>query len=767
MDQSKFASEARKRRRVAKENRKRAERACERCQDRKSKCIQTEQGPCQRCYRIGALCRYSKERDTTSTPPTSSTYNELSNIGPTETVRDVDLELLSPAHEPTCTLSQAGQLTRHADILSYSISEPPGESSAEENVRARGIPTGADLCVDGLMQKASGDNLRPDALLSKLRESMFLPPLQLEGGHEFEQLVIDRVGPSHQEKSSVEKALQKFPPKPVAEFLTNICMDLGTDCFFYHNQKFFRRELSQLYAEPSCSLRSDCNFVCQALMEFALGSQFAALVSQEANLKIIALDQDPGRAFYEAARNLVPFVLESSTLRSIQTLFMMGVYLLPAKARSTAFMYMGMAMRMAIGHGLHRNQVDPAHSEEEREIRHRMWWALFSLERTISIKLNLLPTFKRENIQTPLPKRMPALDDDQPFDNIDHQVANSRLVLLLDEISETISASSREPLPLARLAVRLQEWKRSLPITLQLQHIAQNTKGFRTVIHLHQNYRYGWIILCKASLLTYVRRRLHHALVDPFSPHILEGEVEVMASHCIRAATKILHLFEQLYLTGSVSQFSFTDFQGVSIATIILLLGSILDKDATNARLIQFGINCLQSLAAGNTSAEMGVDFVQKFRDTVTEAAARLRAARPQTSVRKPSNRYFRYTTGPATNDYQAWLSWFSDRHDADEQPEGGRRHTRPPSMNASLAQNLAAIDEPLPQTVTPAETSHFPSTVAPAFLDPSSSPFDRSQTERDVYSNRLSMNDRPGNEEFSLLDLTGFDVLNWADIVG
>jgi hypothetical protein len=196
--------------------------------------------------------------------------------------------------------------------------------------------------------------------------------------------MLNHVNPSHQEMTQIRKALHKFPPKQVANFLTSICMDLGTDCFFYHNQKLFIHELAQVYTEPSSTLRLDCNFVCQALMEFALGSQFAALVSQEANSRITSQDQDPGWGFYEAARDLVPFVLESSTLRSIQALFMMGVYLLPAKARSTAYMYMGMAMRMAVANGLHQKQVDPAQSEEEREIRHRMWWALYSLERCVS-----------------------------------------------------------------------------------------------------------------------------------------------------------------------------------------------------------------------------------------------------------------------------------------------------------------------------------------------------------------------------------------------
>ncbi|KAI1028645.1 hypothetical protein LB503_002108 [Fusarium chuoi] len=54
------AARRRRRRRVAEENRKRAPRACDRCKARKSKCIESSPGICQRCEAGQLSCRFDR-----------------------------------------------------------------------------------------------------------------------------------------------------------------------------------------------------------------------------------------------------------------------------------------------------------------------------------------------------------------------------------------------------------------------------------------------------------------------------------------------------------------------------------------------------------------------------------------------------------------------------------------------------------------------------------------------------------------------------------
>ena len=56
------ATRRRRRRRVPDENRKRAPRACTYCKTRKSKCIETTRGICQRCLQSDLICEFERQR---------------------------------------------------------------------------------------------------------------------------------------------------------------------------------------------------------------------------------------------------------------------------------------------------------------------------------------------------------------------------------------------------------------------------------------------------------------------------------------------------------------------------------------------------------------------------------------------------------------------------------------------------------------------------------------------------------------------------------
>jgi hypothetical protein len=70
----------------------------------------------------------------------------------------------------------------------------------------------------------------------------------------------------------------------------------------------------------------------------------------------------------------------------------MGVYLLPASAIGSSYVYLGLALRKALALDLHLASDDTTLSEEEQEIRRRIWWSIFSLERYVAL-------YKRLEIQ--------------------------------------------------------------------------------------------------------------------------------------------------------------------------------------------------------------------------------------------------------------------------------------------------------------------------------------------------------------------------------
>lgn len=185
----------------------------------------------------------------------------------------------------------------------------------------------------------------------------------------------------------VQQAIEAFPPRQVADFLVSVCINHGTDAFFYFDQGRFLAELDEFYTNPSSPLRSDNSFVCLALATFALGSQWTTLVRPDSSSTGMRLDEgDPGRMFHNHAKTLIPDITDRPCLRSIQAPFIMGVYLLPASAIGSSYVYMGLALRKALAFDLHLNTDDPSIDEREREVRRRLWWAIYSLERYVGYK---------------------------------------------------------------------------------------------------------------------------------------------------------------------------------------------------------------------------------------------------------------------------------------------------------------------------------------------------------------------------------------------
>jgi hypothetical protein len=164
--------------------------------------------------------------------------------------------------------------------------------------------------------------------------------------------------------------------------LLTILIENGTDCFFYFDQAEFLAGINEFYESPESELRTDTGFVCLALAAFALGSQWVELADSEAPAASLhGNGKEAGREFYEQARSLIPDLDDKMSLESVQAPFVLGVYSLPARATGSLHMYLGLALRKALALDLHVATDVAQLSLRAREVRSRLWWAVFSLER--------------------------------------------------------------------------------------------------------------------------------------------------------------------------------------------------------------------------------------------------------------------------------------------------------------------------------------------------------------------------------------------------
>ncbi|OBR16459.1 Thiamine repressible genes regulatory protein thi1 [Colletotrichum higginsianum IMI 349063] len=623
------AERRRRRRRVPDAVRKRASRACDRCKARKNRCVETASGICVRCTEGSHPCRFDRERDG---------EEEVSGSA--------------------ATITASTSSTKPENSVAISPERRTNGSLDDDCSPAASVPSEAFMWP---------------RFLSRLRDAFCLDS---QPGPDEQDMTRLQTRPSRPaspdtaELRRVRKAVKGFPPREVADFLVSVCIAYGTDVFFYLDQAQFTAELDQFYTCEASPLRLDTGFVCLALAVFALGSQWTAMARPEDSRDENAAARhnfDPGRVFYDQARILIPDLIDRSCIRSVQATFILGVYLMPASAISASYVYMGLALRKALSIGLHQEPDDPALSSEEKEARRRLWWSIYSLERTVTIKLNRPRSIRQDIISARLP-RPTSRDKVQRFDNVQHQIANASFVLIIDKLSQpgAWSSTNQQPLPDSDLPRTLQDtkislkaWKKDLPPSLDLRNINPKSSSYRAVFHLHLNYYFAWIDMGKVSVVTVVRARLRAAFRPGDEPQAISQSIQSSSDACVRAAKKMLDLFDGLCRGGNMARFSFTDFQGCSIATIIVLLAGILDRDAGYEGRVGFGLDCLRRMACGgNATARMGVRFVEALQSITDEARRKL--------VDAPRDRGTDSAGSAKGGDgYGCWAEWLASTENA------------------------------------------------------------------------------------------------------
>ncbi|CAI7611861.1 unnamed protein product [Penicillium glandicola] len=717
-----FASRRRRRRRVADENRKRAPRACDRCKTRKSKCVETTPGRCQRCFASNLVCRFGREQ------------------------------------------SAAVQDTTSSDLSESGIATAPSNNQAQlqDDVNNRDPLSPASVLSQRLAEHVvAGQSRRVPwpSILSRLREAFSLDPDAAPEERDMVAMQAHMTRPKTPHPSEVARlnaAIDAFPPRPIADFLLSVFIKHATDTFFYFDQDQLLSEIDQFYTDTTSPLRSDLSFVCLVMATFALGSQWTPLERPDEFAVSLHRDNDDlGQVFYTHAKTLIPDLIDRSCLRSIQAPFLLGVYLMPASAIGSSYVYMGLALRKALAFDLHLNPEDQAVDDREREVRCRLWWSIYSLERCTTVKLSRPRSISANVIKVPYPSPLPELDRLQRYNNIQFQMAYARLIKILDRIAEPCGTitEAEEQLESEALASDLRQWKKSLPPDFKLVNMDPKDSRYRTIFHLYLNYYYAWITMGKVALVTVARTSLRSHMFPASRPPDLSEPTSRQSRYCAKAGRKLLLLFENLTQTRNITRFSFTDFQGCSIATIVTLVAGITERDSGYNSRVKFGLDCLRKMATGNMTAKLGVKFVEAVQSITNEAAEKLHQASSTASETQ------HVQAAASASDYNQWAEWLTrlERPQTLEQraihevePDVPFSHTvlHPPQATENTSDWRTAGEQYISESSIPHNLAHG-STILREFQS----------IEYDLLSGLQS------DDPTFLMGLTGIDVLNFSGL--
>ncbi|KAG0351627.1 Transcriptional activator of fatty acid utilization, partial [Gamsiella multidivaricata] len=247
------------------------------------------------------------------------------------------------------------------EVLPFDLEARLKINAISDNLSTLSLDTGGFIRYLG---NSSGiDMLQKDLL----KNSYLMTPMRMK---EHRDWLLQKEGVISQMESEMP-----MPPRDLAEHLI--------DCYFtyvhpnmpvLHKPTFMRQ-----YRNPDPSKRPA---VVLLNAMYAIASRFSS------HPEITGAGSDPegfGDEYFDRAKRLIDYEYELPRQSSIQALLLMVTYrFMSAKSGGRVWVLLGMATRMAQDLGMHRNSARWHLPPLETEIRKRLWWAIYIMDRWVS-----------------------------------------------------------------------------------------------------------------------------------------------------------------------------------------------------------------------------------------------------------------------------------------------------------------------------------------------------------------------------------------------
>ncbi|KAG0295993.1 hypothetical protein BGZ96_010414 [Linnemannia gamsii] len=168
------------------------------------------------------------------------------------------------------------------------------------------------------------------------------------------------------------------------------------------------------------------------------------------------LERPPCTIFYERAKHFIKDEFDNSQMATVQAFLLMAVQQMGFCESQRAWLYVGMAVRMAQGMGLNK---EPSEQEQSRnrlqcELRKRTWWSIYVIERFICAGLGRPLTITHKDCEAGFPQYEDDETDaptNRPASTRTGQIANFGRLISLSKIQgnilEYIRAKFNPPAP--------------------------------------------------------------------------------------------------------------------------------------------------------------------------------------------------------------------------------------------------------------------------------------------------------------------------------
>ena len=371
------------------------------------------------------------------------------------------------------------------------------------------------------------------------------------------------------EETHIEILPNANPTKLLTDKATSLAL---VDSFFtnthglveFFDEQVFLSAVRKCYSDPSSMQR---DWLCQFNLVLAIGLCLGTPRSAGPQWELIErlrskLSIRPDR-FYSTAINLVdPFKnFEEGGLWSIQTFTLLSLYMLLRSKRNTAYLYVGMAIRLGYAHGIHRSETLGLFAKPEQQARRQVWQSLIVLDRFLAVSLGRPVAIAEED------SAAEGNVANQPF-NPQHKprsfcgiafeatIRSCRVLgAVLRRVYHQRMVSVKETQSLAELC---KEWPQNLSPHLESSQASSNDlRQAIAILHCNLIYWHSVVLLTRPFFLyllsTQVQReRLNINVIRPRR----EADMTKFSDACLTAAIHTVAIVHHAYEAGYLPRIS-------------------------------------------------------------------------------------------------------------------------------------------------------------------------------------------------------------------
>ncbi|KAI8147962.1 fungal-specific transcription factor domain-containing protein [Fennellomyces sp. T-0311] len=212
-----------------------------------------------------------------------------------------------------------------------------------------------------------------------------------------------------------------------------------------------------------------------------------------------------GEAYFKNARQLLKKCFDISNATTVHALLNLYMYQLSSERSSLAYLYIGLAIRMAQDLKFHKKEHMPA-DLKQRETSKRLWWSAYWLDLCAALESNRPTMVDDKDCDLEYPTKLDFEDEETGY-RIDFCVHSIKLMKIRKDITKHLpSEQSGQSLlsAISRLENALTTWLNELPQYLRFEpeDVFCKTDTFKDEASLILNIQYQttWIMLHKFFL---------------------------------------------------------------------------------------------------------------------------------------------------------------------------------------------------------------------------------------------------------------------------